>query len=1022
MRAIFAKAYLSIVRLLTYDPAPALTEDASAPLVTQAKSSCQRCGTSGEPMRITNLPGGLQMRAETIGWRVKPMRLGQALAALVAPLVLVATACTPEAQDTPGSEGIAPSGLSTSGLVVAYAFDEGTGTSAADASGNGHTGTLLNGAGWVAGHSGSSVNLDGTNDTVSAGNLTDLNGLSAVTVSAWVKGSVGTGSPDAIIVAKDAAFALVVGSPAHKAAFGVKSGSTWYGLVSSTSSVDDGAYHFLSGVYDGTSLKIFVDGVQQRTQSVGAHVLNSPSTALLIGSCTGGPDCSKSGEMWRGSVDDVRVYNRALSQTEIQTDRDNPVSMAPPDTTPPSTPTNVSGVAASSTQINLTWTASTDNVGITGYRVLRNGSQVGTSATTSFSDVGLTASTMYTYTVTAVDAAMNVSAASTAISVTTQAQADTTPPTVPGGVSGTATSSSQINLSWTASTDDVGVTGYKVFRNGSLVGSPSGTSFSDTGLSASTSYSYTVAAVDAASNTSAPSTPINVTTQASGAAGQVTLASDNFNRPDGPLGPNWTVIDSNPVIHNQHIEETNATDGWDSIAIYTAMTWPDNQYSQVRVLAANEHGGAAPIVRALNTDVIEMYTLFVTGPLGTGAKLTLAKFITHIYTEIWSSTVTVNAGDLLYLSANGSTLTVKLNGNTVTTQVDTSLTHGYAGFDLTNYVENPVGAMGDGQLDDWEAGAIGGVPPPTNDTTPPSVPTNLAGSADSSNRVNLTWTASTDDVGVAGYDVFRNGSQVGTSTTTSFTDSSIVASTTYSYTVRAFDPSGNKSAFSTAVNVTTNGVPPASPVVAFDFNEGMGLTANDSSGNSYQGTLVNGPTWTSGHTGSGLLFDGVNDYLSAGNIAALNGVHALTVSAWIKGAVGAGSADGVLVGKDAAFALAVGINVPHKAQFAVKSGNNWFGFPASTTSVDDGSFHYVTGVYDGSAMKVYVDGNLENSQNVGALTLGAPSTALQVASCAGGPNCDASGEMWQGTVDDVRVYNVALTAAQIVTDMNTPVP
>src|SRR5271166_3718688 len=91
------------------------------------------------------------------------------------------------------------------------------------------------------------------------------------------------------------------------------------------------------------------------------------------------------------------------------------------DTTPPSVPTNLSASAVSSSQINLTWTASTDNVGVTGYKIYRGGVQVGTSATNSYSDTGLTASTAYTYTVSAYDPAGNNSAQSASASATTLA-------------------------------------------------------------------------------------------------------------------------------------------------------------------------------------------------------------------------------------------------------------------------------------------------------------------------------------------------------------------------------------------------------------------------------------------------------------------------------------------------------------------------------------------------------------------------------------------------------------------------
>ncbi len=155
------------------------------------------------------------------------------------------------------------------------------------------------------------------------------------------------------------------------------------------------------------------------------------------------------------------------------------------DTTAPSTPTNLTATAVSSSQINLAWTASTDNVGVKGYQVFRNGVQTsGTPTTNSYSDTGLTASTAYTYTVKAVDAAGNVSAQSAPASATTlPAALDTTAPSTPTNLTASAISSSQINLTWTASTDNVGVTGYKIFRGGSAttVGNQTIGSKTDTG-------------------------------------------------------------------------------------------------------------------------------------------------------------------------------------------------------------------------------------------------------------------------------------------------------------------------------------------------------------------------------------------------------------------------------------------------------------------------------------------------------------------------------------------------------------
>nr|UOI39493.1 glucoside hydrolase GH55 family beta-1,3-glucanase [Archangium sp.] len=95
-----------------------------------------------------------------------------------------------------------------------------------------------------------------------------------------------------------------------------------------------------------------------------------------------------------------------------------------------------------------------------------------------------------------------------------------------------------------------------------------------------------------------------------------------------------------------------------------------------------------------------------------------------------------------------------------------------------------------------------GTPPPT-DTQAPTTPANLSATAASSSQINLTWSASSDNVGVAGYDIYRNGTLVGTSTTTSYSSTGLTASTTYSFTVRARDAAGNVSAVSNTATATT---------------------------------------------------------------------------------------------------------------------------------------------------------------------------------------------------------------------------
>lgn len=184
------------------------------------------------------------------------------------------------------------------------------------------------------------------------------------------------------------------------------------------------------------------------------------------------------------------------------------------DTSAPSTPGSLQGSSSSSSSVSLSWSASTDNVGVASYRVMRDGVTAGTASGTSWTDSGRAANTTYTYTVSAVDAAGNRSAESAARQVTTQASAppaDTTAPSVPTNLAGTPTTNS-VALSWNASSDNVGVASYRVRRNGSTVGTVSGRSFTDSGLSAGTTYTYTVSAVDAAGNRSAESASRQVTT------------------------------------------------------------------------------------------------------------------------------------------------------------------------------------------------------------------------------------------------------------------------------------------------------------------------------------------------------------------------------------------------------------------------------------------------------------------------------------------------------------------------------
>ncbi|MEK8128181.1 lytic polysaccharide monooxygenase [Paenibacillus filicis] len=195
-----------------------------------------------------------------------------------------------------------------------------------------------------------------------------------------------------------------------------------------------------------------------------------------------------------------------------------------PDQTPPTAPSGLAASNITSTTATLSWGASTDNVGVTGYRIFNGSTLFATvsGSTLTYQVSGLAASTSYTFRVYAVDAAGNTSPASNVVTFTTSGSTpDTTPPTAPTGlhVMGTPTSSS-VSLMWSASTDNVGVAGYRVYRGSTLVTTVSGSTldYVVTGLTANTTYTFTVRAFDAAGNVSGDSNAVSATTAAASSA------------------------------------------------------------------------------------------------------------------------------------------------------------------------------------------------------------------------------------------------------------------------------------------------------------------------------------------------------------------------------------------------------------------------------------------------------------------------------------------------------------------------
>ncbi len=187
------------------------------------------------------------------------------------------------------------------------------------------------------------------------------------------------------------------------------------------------------------------------------------------------------------------------------------------DTVAPTAPTGARATELTCTSVRLSWSASTDDVGVAFYDIYHDGQQMTSVPGTTLSTVlTVTPGARWGLYVNARDAAGNVSQASATVPIVVPAcQDDTVPPTAPAGLTATAAGTS-VNLRWTAASDNVGVTGYEIIRDGAAAGSVTGdaTTFTDSGLAAGVRYEYRVVARDAQGNRSAPSTVAAVTTGA----------------------------------------------------------------------------------------------------------------------------------------------------------------------------------------------------------------------------------------------------------------------------------------------------------------------------------------------------------------------------------------------------------------------------------------------------------------------------------------------------------------------------
>ena len=493
----------------------------------------------------------------------------------------------------------------------------------------------------------------------------------------------------------------------------------------------------------------------------------------------------------------------------------------------PTTPTGLSKTGSTYTSINFSWNASTPSPGctISSYKIFRGGTQIGTSTTTSYADsTGLSAGTSYNYNVVAVDSGTNNSAQSALASFSTNP--DDVAPTTPTNFKATAGTTASITLNWTASTDlpnpgGVGVRGYDIFRNGaSITGTPTytvtggaTTSYTDTSVSSSTTYSYVIVAVDNNGNPSGPSNSVSATTPAPTCSGKPTIPSGllQSSQSNTTIGMSWSpstaatgCILSGYHVFSGGVKIADVTSG----SSYTDSGLLPNHGYTYTVQAYDTSGHSSNQSAALSAST----SPDTTAPTDPGSVTELASLTTAQASVSWTaSTDNVAVGSYNIYRATGtgsSVLLISVSAATLTyndqsVACNTDYTYQVEAVDTSN---------------NKSANRVTAAPSPVHtlacvDKTPPIQPTFPTTYVVATNSVQLSWTKSTDNVGVVGYHITINGvadtydGDAAATAFPSFVAGCLAPNVQYTFTITAFDAAGNNSlpaAITTGMNIFQN--------------------------------------------------------------------------------------------------------------------------------------------------------------------------------------------------------------------------
>jgi chitin-binding protein len=468
--------------------------------------------------------------------------------------------------------------------------------------------------------------------------------------------------------------------------------------------------------------------------------------------------------------------NRSISSTQLSVTPNRPSlgvtvngqvdpgNLPATDIIAPSAPTGLSAATFAQTgttsSVVLSWKASTDNVEVTGYEIYRNGSKIATVSQPGYTDPSVLSNITYTYFVKAFDAAGNRSNASnqllvrpnqTSLGVTVNGQVDpgnlpqtdivapSAPTNLTASTTAVSATSSSVLLAWSPSSDNTAVTGYEIYRNGIKIATVSYPGYLDPSVTSSDTYTYYIIAFDAAGNRSATSNQLSVTPNRASLGVTVNGQVDPGNLPQNDI--------SAPTAPRNLTASTAAVTATTSSVF---LTW-------------------SPSFDATGVSGYDVYR--------NGSKIASVSLLG--YTDL---SATSNETFVYYVVAFDAA------GNRSQASSELSVTPNRAS----------LGVTVSGQVDPGNL--------PHNDISAPTAPTGLKAStaavSSTTSSVLLTWSTSTDNTAVVGYEVYRNGSKVGTVALLGFTDYSVTSNATYIYYVVAFDAAGNRSAASNQLSVT----------------------------------------------------------------------------------------------------------------------------------------------------------------------------------------------------------------------------